>query len=840
MLISEIVLLGAMLLNIVFGVSVFLNHPRRTTNQAYFFLTAATELWLFATWSILNASDPAYARIMIKVASAAAAFIPLLCHLIRIAISNEGLGILAILKRGRYFIIAAVLTAALALSDLFLGDVLMPDPDATAFEVIEPIYGPAFPVFVLYLLCMILALFICYARDRSGLSGRQRIEMDFVVLGSAIALLAGTLFSPVTAILTSTSRLIPIFNALSIMLLNSIIAYGIATRSIMGIAAFLRRIFIYILVSAYMILIYFATLHITLYIFDSLEVDIPWLPPLLAALAVAFSMRPARGWSQSFAHRLISSPHDLDPGEMVKGANKILQSITTVDGLLQQFVKYLADKLGTDLVGILLYSDIDNCYYTAASSERYPPIRIEVDSALVEILAKAKRKRILIADDIKRYARTSILQKTLAEMESIGAKAIAGLYSKGNIMGMIVLGERISGGIYDGQFQDSIELLANQMAISLENSKLYTHIRKQNIYTESILENLVNGVIAVDSSQRITVYNSEAERIIGKEFAVIQSEGMNGLPSPLRKLFEQLFKHRHEFRNHEACIRKPGEDDLYLLIGGTIISSADGDVLGALLVFNDQTTVKNLEYQVRRSDRLASAGQLAAGMAHEIKNPLVSIKTYAELLPSRYDEADFRDEYSDIVVEEISRIDNIVNQLLSFSKPIQPNFKPVHMHTNLKQAIKLLDQEFRKNNVAVECDLAADNDLVRADASQLHQVFVNLMLNAITAMKGRKGKLQISTSESGMLDSGNQRGNSRPGPFIRAEIRDSGCGIDEQDLRKIFDPFFTTSASGSGMGLSVAYTIINDHGGEITVSSVPGLGSTFIVTLPLIHRESDL
>lgn len=839
MLTSEIALGIALFLDIVLGIGVFANYPKRCTNQFFFLLTIATAIWLMATWSILHATSPQTAILSIREATMAAALIPLFCNLIRLAITHHEENAWQIVKRGKFYALAATTMALVVLSDEFLIDVVIPRPEANSFEVVEPIYGPAYPLLIVYLLAMMGILALTYMRDRKITWGRQRAELDFVVLGAAFALLAGTILSPITAVYTNSSRYIPVFNALSIMLLNSIVAYGIATRQIMGIAAFLRRMLSYLLLTAYLSVIYILVWHTVRLIMVNLSVDADLIAHLLPALAVAFAIFPAYGWIKSSNGKFNFMVKGEDSSETVRKASAIFQSITTVQELLDQFVEYLATTMGTDSVSVLLDRG-DHFALDAHCGDKFCT-KIQMDSSVIRHLKTHKREQVIVAENIRRYAKTQDLLGTLKSIADLRAAAVAGLYSKQELIGIILLGDRLSGEIYYKSQQDTLEIFSNQMAIALDNAKLYSEIQNQNIYTESLLENLVNGVVAVDSAKTITVCNSEAERILGLQARILKQAGIAALPREMADAIEQIFSTGRPIRNREAVIQNEREETASILMGGSLIRGHEGDVIGTLLVFNDQSAVKQLESQVRRSERLASAGQLAAGMAHEIKNPLVTIKTFAELLPLQYDDEEFRNEFSPLVGEEINRIDNIVNQLLHFARPAKPNFSPAHIHDTITHALQLLDRELKKNSISVDSELNSDNDLVRADANQLHQVFVNLILNAITAMKKRNGVLTIASDRIEWLAEEDELADmENKGPYIRIDFKDTGCGIAEEDVRRIFDPFYTTSAGGSGMGLSVAHTIITDHGGRINVSSLAGTGSTFSVLLPLLHRESDV
>jgi two-component system sensor histidine kinase AtoS len=248
------------------------------------------------------------------------------------------------------------------------------------------------------------------------------------------------------------------------------------------------------------------------------------------------------------------------------------------------------------------------------------------------------------------------------------------------------------------------------------------------------------------------------------------------------------------------------------------------------------TLMKKLEDHVRRSDRLASLGTLSAGMAHEIKNPLVALRTFTQLLPERYNDAEFRETFSRLVGEEIMRIDSIVNRLLSFSKPPRPAMRDIRLQAVLDRALQLMQEQLSRKGIRVARRYEADNDRIRGDEEMLRQAFINFFLNAMEAMEGG-GELTVTTSAtgpgweelSGRTDSASVR--------LLASIGDTGSGIAQEDLPRVFDPFFTTKNHGTGLGLAVSHGILLEHGASVDVESSVGRGTTFYIRFPLIEQE---
>lgn len=229
-----------------------------------------------------------------------------------------------------------------------------------------------------------------------------------------------------------------------------------------------------------------------------------------------------------------------------------------------------------------------------------------------------------------------------------------------------------------------------------------------------------------------------------------------------------------------------------------------------------QEELKKTQEELKRSERLKAVGTLAAGMAHEIKNSLTGIKTFTEYLPSKGADSDFRDRFHKIVSSEVNKINDIVQQLLDFSKPKPLQLKPCNIHNLINQTLSFLNNDFIKGSIKVNKNYDPAPSLLNIDPNQIQQVFLNLFLNSIDAMK-EGGTLTITTQ----LTQNN----------AEIIIQDTGIGISKKDLEHVFDPFYSTKEKGTGLGMSIVYGIIKEHKGEISVESEVGKGASFKIRL---------
>jgi signal transduction histidine kinase len=228
-----------------------------------------------------------------------------------------------------------------------------------------------------------------------------------------------------------------------------------------------------------------------------------------------------------------------------------------------------------------------------------------------------------------------------------------------------------------------------------------------------------------------------------------------------------------------------------------------------------------------RADRLAILGELAAGAAHEIRNPLTSIRSSMQFLKRRL-KLPTDIEIADDLISEVDRINEIIEGMLSFAKPQEPKKEPINLKTMLNHSVQLVYNLAMKKGITLTLKYHAHNEQIVADQTQLKQVFLNVLMNALQSIDLEEGSVIIDVNEA----SGFQKSSNDPQTYV-IEISDSGKGIDPEYIDKIFDPFFTTKAEGTGLGLSISYGIISRHGGEIELTSEPGKGTKVKIKLPM-------
>ncbi|HYQ60394.1 MAG TPA: ATP-binding protein, partial [Desulfatiglandales bacterium] len=249
------------------------------------------------------------------------------------------------------------------------------------------------------------------------------------------------------------------------------------------------------------------------------------------------------------------------------------------------------------------------------------------------------------------------------------------------------------------------------------------------------------------------------------------------------------------------------------------LKGEDGTVWGTIILCRDLTEVQSLKREVETSQRLASLGRLAAGVAHEIRNPLSSIKGFATYFKERYRDNPDDQKTSEIMIQEVDRLNRVITQLLEFARPPVIQKKRASLQSLIQHSLKMIERQATAKQIQVLAHLPSDIQEVGVDPDGINQVLLNLYLNAVEAM-GQGGTLSVSLS----ADEGS--------PWVKIIVSDTGTGIGKEDLEHIFDPYFTTKQTGTGLGLAIVHKIVEAHGGEVRAESEIGRGTTVSVLLP--------
>ncbi|MBC2703956.1 MAG: HAMP domain-containing protein [Desulfobacula sp.] len=376
--------------------------------------------------------------------------------------------------------------------------------------------------------------------------------------------------------------------------------------------------------------------------------------------------------------------------------------------------------------------------------------------------------------------------------------------------------------------RDEVEILASNFSFMIreilaQKQQLENHlkeIKRLQQYAEKILDTMSDGLLAVDMNKIVTAVNPAALAILGippghtvKGRSVLEFFDKN---TQFSAYILQSLENPSGPNQREIHLQQ-GEDTRVLLAGSGVLESDEKNSRQLIFNLNDITALKRLEAQIRQTQRLADLGTMAAGMAHEIRNPLSAIKTYVALLPGKIEKPDFLEKFQRTVPREINRLNTLTEELLELSRPPKYNFRLTDIRKLLTLSIELLETDFKASGIDCQWDIPNELPKVMADADQLEKVFINLMQNGAQAMpNGGVISIHVSCKNT----------------WVVIDFRDTGHGFSAELAQNIFNPFFTTKAKGTGLGLAITHKVISEHGGQIEAKSKKGEGCCFSVSLP--------
>ena len=334
-------------------------------------------------------------------------------------------------------------------------------------------------------------------------------------------------------------------------------------------------------------------------------------------------------------------------------------------------------------------------------------------------------------------------------------------------------------------------------------------------FSDKVVENMPAGLITINENMMITSYNGSALNILGIENPLDKADMR--LPHEMSILAQDLKKKNRKIAREMTCATTD-KRALRLDVTASPIRDHDGEISGYLFLFQDLTELKKLKTEIDRSRRLAAVGKLAAGVAHEIRNPLSSIKGFATYFKERYQGIDEDRQVADIMVQEVERLNRCVTQLLEFAKPLPVTKKHVDIRQMIEHSVKLVAHDLKQKGIRAETTIQIEKQKITTDPDRLNQVLLNLYLNALQAMD-KDGVLSVIVSET------------ENGEKMTIKVCDTGKGIDGKDIDHIFDPYFTTRPDGTGLGLAMVHSAVESMGGEIQVESEKNKGTCFYLKL---------
>ncbi|MEY2488951.1 MAG: two-component system, NtrC family, sensor histidine kinase AtoS [Verrucomicrobiota bacterium] len=499
---------------------------------------------------------------------------------------------------------------------------------------------------------------------------------------------------------------------------------------------------------------------------------------------------------------------------------RVFRRFDNVEALLASVVEGVADATGVGRVGI--FSKIrQGDRYRLRAGLRCLPETSEIEYGERDALVRwfELHAHLICRSNVGQA--TDQKQRTLMRraLDTFGAEVIVPLHARGSIIGWLFFGHRLTGQRFDYDDLEGLMLLAENVSTVLENALLYEEVTLQKTLAETLLTSIPPGIIATDEEAMVRWFNPTAERILGIAAADALNQPIEAAGSRLATFLRETLDSKENLPAQQWI--DPNTRRSLSVETRRLVNKKTP--LGAVAVVHDLTAEDNMRQKQDLMDRAAFWTDLAASMSHEIRNPLVAIKTFAQLLPERFDDADFRKDFNEIVVQEIDRLDKIITQINNFAHPSELVMKPIDVRASVRKAIELARERVKKNGVAVDTTLPNDLPKVLGDETALTEAFAHLLANAAEATTGRtKPRITLAAKQI-------REGEHASGVVVT--VKDNGRGISADLKEKVFSPFCTTKARGMGLGLPIVKRTIFDHNGRVDIDSNPQ-GTSVSVMLP--------
>jgi two-component system NtrC family sensor kinase len=660
-----------------------------------------------------------------------------------------------------------------------------------------------------------------------------RQQLKWVVWGAVLAIAPFTLLYAAGYILGETAGPFTDVAVLPLILIPLSLGYSVVRYRLMDVELVVRRAAVYALTTLAIALaigsvVYFAGLYaLSGEVASAGEITLRLILSITAMACIVMIAAPVKNFLQEQVDRMFyGRRYDLRHSLLDFG--RTISATTALDPLLDSLITRLREVMNVERLGIFIEDQhAPGGYRVARTAGLTAPMSVPADFREM-IRTRSAENGVVRADDLE-----------MAPEGDGYVRRVLHYYVpcvvRGRMVAVIGLGRSADGALLSSEDVEILRTVSGYIAVAIENSLLYQEQQQRAAelellkeFNESIVESINVGLMAVDLDGRITRLNSALEEIfsitrdeaVGKNVEALFAEDF---ADTLRQVLGpdgwQLRQTRQIYKLHTAT--RAGRV-LVLNIALAPLWADSQEQTGALVVFEDVTERLRLEEQLQQREKLSSIGLLAAGVAHEVNTPLTGVSSYTQMLLNMMSVNDPKHALLEKVRRQADRATEIVNNLLNFSRTgSAAEFAEIDIHRVLDDTLQLLEPQLRRSQIEIVRDYGDHLPQVHGNSVKLQQVFTNLILNARDSIANGSGRIKLATrnGEEGLLT---------------VEVADNGVGIAPEDVAKIYDPFFTSKGIGrcTGLGLAVTYGIVQEHSGHISVSSTPGFGTTFRITLP--------
>ncbi len=694
------------------------------------------------------------------------------------------------------------------------------------------------PAFISIMSLAAFAAFVDSHRNARTITVKKQTK--WIVWGTGFGTAPFALFYAVPYLFGVEPSAVAELSAVPLALIPLSFAYAIVKYRLMDVEVLFKRGVVYTLAGAAVVAVYLGLSFTgTRYLVNEPHSSII---AVLATLVVVLLFTPIKSKIQIGIDRLFYRER-FDYRQALQAFSRDLNAHLDLDQLSARLVERIHDTFEVDKVALLVPDDDGEELAVLAgeglTDAEWKTVRIVAGSALLARLTEGEPVY---------YGEIGWSHfRTFPESEEDDVLMVEGLQyaipclAQDKVVGVILLGRHWDQSLLSSEDMDLLLTLSGQAATALENARLYRSLElkaeqfeRLKEHSENTIESLEAGILVLDLSGKVVRWNRALERLYG-----VSPE--DALGHSVEQLFPVSFQDLLRARLGETwweqaesagisrlnLFNRRGENKVVKLQLGPFVSEA-GESQGSILIFEDVTDRVELERELQLREKMASLGLLAAGVAHEVNTPLTGISSFTQMLLDETPRDDHRAKLLEKIERQTERASKIVNSLLNFARQGRSDFVPVDLNEVVTDVLSLLEHQLTRSRINLGRELENNLPKVLGDENKLQQVFLNLILNAQDAMS-LGGWLTLKTS--------------RQGAQVVVEVSDTGHGIRQEDIKRIYDLFFTTKRagrSGTGLGLSLTYGIIQEHSGQISVDSVIDKGTRFQIKLPIIEKMTAL
>jgi two-component system nitrogen regulation sensor histidine kinase GlnL len=786
--------------------------PTSATNRLFGVFTLVISIWVFGIATMQSAVNLDFAA---RLTFAAASLIPptFLAFVQYYPTASQWSGgkIVLYINLGCGLAIASISLA----TRLVVTDVTM-----TATVGVTRETGPLYGLYAIYFLTTWLVSIAVVIAKWTRARGFSRGQLHYLALGVILSTAGGITTNLILPLLTRSSAFAWIGPYFALILI-AMVAHAIIRHRLMDVRLVIHRGLTFALALA-VSLIPVACLLVIAWprLSDHLAPD-ELVAFVIAVVVVGLLIPLTRDAAGRLLDRYVYRTH-VNYQRTLREASEALTRVLDLKVLLQFVNHTVATSTNSEGAAVYLKGgtpDPGSPFRRAIAEKRHAQSNFDTpEEAPPEIIAALTRTRdLLLTDEIEHERPTPERERLHEALSRLNWALVLPLVCEEHVIGAIVAGPKLAGDPFYPQDLDLLMTLANQAGVAVKNAQLYAQVLLANEHLNNIVSTIESGVVAVDATGQITLFNPAAQQLTGLTAERVRFQPLSVLPACVGGMLAEAVTEGNARTEPEVQL-SDGVTTRPIICTTSPLHDQTGAVLGAVAVFSDLTPLKALEVERQRAERLAYFEMLASGIAHEIKNPLVAVKAFSQLMPRRRTDDRFVAEYERVVNHEIATMERLLDRLRTLSRPGERPHPPIDLRAPVGDAIEAMRPVFAEKSIALSAAMGSSPCTVLADHSELEQLFLNLLMNAheVTPPEGSV-RVEVATT---------------PDRVIVAVV-DTGPGVPPELLERVFDPFFSTKERGTGLGLAICASIAQTHDARLKVANREAGGAVFTVDFPL-------